>query len=95
MPKYSSQAGKQRLRPGGGSKSPGEYRRRSGAHRANEKLRRYFDLHHDQRKLYGAIAAAVMPDNVRDYASTQGFYLIKQSGDTISIEEPQGKAKTW
>ncbi|MDR2078881.1 MAG: hypothetical protein LBP74_04055, partial [Treponema sp.] len=54
-----------------------------------KKLRRYFDLYHDKRKLYGALAAAVIPGNVHDYALKQGFYVIEQAGDTISIEEPQ------
>jgi hypothetical protein len=60
-----------------------------------EKLRRYFDLHHDTRKLYGAVAAAVVPGNVHDYALKAGFYIIRQSGDTVSIEEPRGKPKAW
>ncbi|MDR3123560.1 MAG: hypothetical protein LBU16_07270 [Treponema sp.] len=60
-----------------------------------KRLRRYFDLCQDQRKLYGAVAAAVMPDNVRDYALKQGFYVIKQSGDNVSVEEPHDKAKAW
>jgi hypothetical protein len=33
-----------------------------------EKLRRYFDVRNDKRKSFGAIAAAVIPDNVRDFA---------------------------
>jgi hypothetical protein len=60
-----------------------------------EKLRRYFDLHKDQRKLYGAIAAAVIPGNVWDYALKKGFYIIRQSGDNVSIEAPPGKPKAW
>jgi hypothetical protein len=60
-----------------------------------EKLRRYFNLHNDTRKLFGAVAAAVIPDNVRDYALGQGFYVIKQSGDNVSIEEPRGRPKAW
>jgi hypothetical protein len=60
-----------------------------------EKLRRYFDLHHDTRKLYGAVAAAVIPGNVHDYALKQGFYIIRQSGDNVSIEKPRGKPRAW
>jgi hypothetical protein len=59
-----------------------------------ELLRRHFDLHNDKRKLYGALAAAIFPDNVLDYAKKQGFYIIRQSGDSVSIETP-GKAKAW
>jgi hypothetical protein len=60
-----------------------------------EKLRRYFDLHNDKRKLFGALAAAVIPGNVQDFAFKQGFYVIRQSGDNISVEEPKNKAKAW
>jgi hypothetical protein len=62
-----------------------------------EKLRRYFDLHHDPRKLFGAVAvaAAVMPGNVHDFALKQGFYIINQTGDNLSVEEPPNKAKAW
>jgi hypothetical protein len=60
-----------------------------------EKLRRYFDLHKDSRKLYGAVAAAVIPENVRDYALKQGFYIVRQSGDNVSIETPRGRPKAW
>jgi hypothetical protein len=60
-----------------------------------EKLRQYFDLHRDQRKLFGAVAAAVIPGNVHDFALKQGFYIIRQTGDNLSIEEPQGEPKAW
>jgi hypothetical protein len=60
-----------------------------------KKLRQYFDLHGDSRKLYGAVAAAVIPGNVHDFALKQGFYLIRQTGDNISIEPPQGEPKAW
>jgi hypothetical protein len=60
-----------------------------------EKLRRYFDLHHDQRKLYGAVAAAIIPDNVLNFALKQGFYVIRQSGDNVSIVEPLGQPRAW
>jgi hypothetical protein len=60
-----------------------------------EKLRRYFDLHNDRRKLYGAVAAAIIPENVLDFALKQGFYVIEQSGDNVSIKKPEGCAKAW
>jgi hypothetical protein len=58
-----------------------------------EKLRRYFDLHNDKRKLYGAIAAAIIPGNVYDFALKQGFYVIEQSGDNVTIKEPSGSPR--
>jgi hypothetical protein len=60
-----------------------------------EKLRQYFELHQDRRALYGALAAAIIPDNVLDFALKQGFYVIRQSGDNVRIVEPQGKPKAW
>jgi hypothetical protein len=60
-----------------------------------EKLRQYFDLRGDRRKLYGAVAAAMIPGNVQDYALKQGFYVIRQSGDTIGIEQPPDKPRAW
>ncbi|MDR0586749.1 MAG: hypothetical protein LBG26_05875 [Treponema sp.] len=49
----------------------------------------------DDRKLFGAVAAAIIPDNVHDFALKNGFYVIRQSGDNISIEEPQNKPRAW
>jgi hypothetical protein len=55
-----------------------------------EFLRRYKDKHHDSRKLQGAIAGAIMPDAVRNYALKAGFYVIEQTGDTVKILKPEG-----
>jgi hypothetical protein len=61
-----------------------------------EILRQYKDRHHDPRKLMGAIAGAIMPQAVRDYALKSGFYVIEQTGDTVKIEVPKGfKPRTW
>jgi hypothetical protein len=59
-----------------------------------ELLRRYFDLHNDKRKLYGALASAIFPGNVLDYAKKQGLYVIRQSGDTVNIDPP-AEPKAW
>jgi hypothetical protein len=60
-----------------------------------EKLRRYFDLTNDRRKLYGAVAAAILPENVLDFALKQGFFVIEQSGEQVDIRKPEGNAKAW
>jgi uncharacterized protein (DUF885 family) len=60
-----------------------------------KKLRRYFDLHNDGRKLYGAVASAVFPKNVLDFALKQGFYVIEQSGENVNVTKPSGEAKAW
>ncbi|MDR2094831.1 MAG: hypothetical protein LBP76_04850 [Treponema sp.] len=60
-----------------------------------EKVRRYADLHHDRRKLYGAVAGAIIPENVKEHGLKEGFYIIEQSGDTVKIVSPPGTAKAW
>jgi hypothetical protein len=59
------------------------------------KLRRYFDLHHDRRALYGAVAAAIIPENVQDFALKRGFYVIRQSGDNVNVVEPPDRPRSW
>ncbi|MDR2864702.1 MAG: hypothetical protein LBV68_03720, partial [Spirochaetaceae bacterium] len=48
-------------------------------------------------KLYGAIAAAVIDDETRNYAIGQGFYVLEQSGDTMKIlpDDPDFKPRRW
>jgi hypothetical protein len=60
-----------------------------------EKLRRYSDMHNDKRKLYGAVAAAIFPGHVLDFALKQGLYVIEQAGENVSIKQPEGAAKAW
>ncbi|MDR1362690.1 MAG: hypothetical protein LBJ35_01380, partial [Spirochaetaceae bacterium] len=58
-------------------------------------LRRYKDEMGDKRKnIYGALAGAIMPDNVRQAALKAGLYVIEQSGDTVKIEKPQ-QVRGW
>jgi hypothetical protein len=61
-----------------------------------ENLRRYKDRHNDSRKIHGAIAGAIMSAGVKEYARKTGFYVIEQTGDTVSIEIPEGfKPREW
>jgi hypothetical protein len=53
-----------------------------------EKMRKYADLHNDKRQFYGAFGGVIMSDNVRIYALKKGFFIIEQSGDTITITKP-------
>jgi hypothetical protein len=55
-----------------------------------ENLRRYKDRYHDSRKIYGAIAGAIMPAVIKKYARKKGFYVIEQNGDTVTINIPEG-----
>jgi hypothetical protein len=54
------------------------------------KLRKYADEHNDKRDLIGAAAGAIVPDGVKKFALSNGFYVIEQSGDTLKIDVPPG-----
>jgi len=60
-----------------------------------EKMRAYADAHGDKRSFLGAVAGVVMPDNVKEYALKQGFYVVQPSGETFNITPPNGQPKEW
>jgi hypothetical protein len=49
------------------------------------------------KKLLGAVSAAIVEDNVRDYAKKNGFFVISQTGETMRIDKPEGEfsVKEW
>jgi Holliday junction resolvase-like predicted endonuclease len=53
-------------------------------------LRSYFDERGDTRKLLGAAAGAIVPQELKRYVRRKGLYLIEQSGDTVRIDVPRG-----
>jgi hypothetical protein len=53
-----------------------------------EVVRRWADRNNDRRKFYGAIAGAIMSDEVKRSILNTGFYLIEQTGDTVAINIP-------
>ncbi|GHS96150.1 hypothetical protein AGMMS50276_14070 [Synergistales bacterium] len=57
-----------------------------------EIFRDYADERNDRRKFIGALAGGVFLKNVKQYARSQGFYVISQSGDAIQIDE---NPKDW
>jgi hypothetical protein len=59
-----------------------------------EFLRGRKDELEDKREIRGAIAGAVMPENVRRAALDAGLYVIEQSGDTVRIEAPP-RVRGW
>ena len=64
--------------------------------RRMEKLRRYADEHQDKRKLLGAVAGAIAPEEVKALAVKSGFFVLEQSGDTVKISVPEGfKPREW
>jgi hypothetical protein len=41
------------------------------------------------KKLIGALAGAIFPKNIKQFAIENGFYVITQSGDTVKIDVPE------
>jgi hypothetical protein len=62
-----------------------------------EKIRRYMDKRNDKRKLVGAAAGAIVPDNVLNYAFKKGLYVLVQSGKSVALaERPENfKVREW
>jgi hypothetical protein len=49
------------------------------------------------KKIYSAIAGAVVPPDVRDYAYEKGMYVLEMNGEYVSLLEPpkEFKAGIW
>ena len=55
-----------------------------------EVLRKKADSNSDKRKYRGAIAGAIINQNMRMNIIQNGFYLIEQTGDTVELTIPPG-----
>jgi hypothetical protein len=55
-----------------------------------EILREHRNKHHDLRKIHGAIAGAIFPQEVKKLSIKAGLYVLEQSGDTMKIDIPDG-----
>jgi hypothetical protein len=60
-----------------------------------EKMRKYADQRGDKRRFLGAVAGIVVEDDEKEYALSQGFFLIEPSGENFNITPPSGKPKEW
>ena len=60
-------------------------------------IRRYMDEHGDNRKLVGAVAGGVVPENMLRYAQKKGLFVFVQNGDSIDVAPaPDGfKPHEW
>ncbi|MCL2381953.1 MAG: restriction endonuclease, SacI family [Treponema sp.] len=59
-------------------------------------LRRRADVRGDNRAFMGAIAGAIMRNEVRNHILRSGFYAIEQTGDTVKIHTPENfKPRKW
>ena len=60
-----------------------------------EKFKRLLPLYKNHRAL-GAVAAMVMSDSVKEYAHSQGLYVLRQNGDSVEISHSVGfVSKVW
>ena len=58
-------------------------------HKRLKTLRIYADKHNDTRKYAGSAAGALINKNALEFALQSGFYVIRQTGDTVHIEAPE------
>lgn len=59
------------------------------------KFARLFPEYHDLKAI-GAVAGIIIPKNVARYAYQQGFFIIAQSGETVTLLNDQKfKPKVW
>jgi hypothetical protein len=62
-----------------------------------EKVREYMDEHNDNRKIIGAVAGGIVPEDVIRYAHKNGLFVIMQSGESSTIaDSPKNfKERIW
>jgi len=60
-----------------------------------EKMRKHADSRGDKRRFIGAVAGISVNDPEREYALSNGFYLIEPSGENFNITAPFNKPKEW
>ena len=54
-------------------------------------LSEYFKKNNDNRKVMGAIAGGIIPENIMKYAHRKGLYVLVQNGESVSIAAlPEG-----
>ena len=60
-------------------------------------ISKYNIIHNDNRKVIGAVAGGIVPQNVLEYAQKQGLYVLVQNGESIEIVKtpPDFKPKEW
>ena len=60
-----------------------------------EKFKRLLPLYKNHKAL-GAVAAMVMSDSVKEYAHSQGLYVLSQNGDSVEVSRPASfQPKYW
>jgi hypothetical protein len=60
-----------------------------------ERVRKYADDHGDKREFLGAMAAMIIAKDTKEYALSQGFFVIEPSGEDVKIRKPVSDPKIW
>jgi hypothetical protein len=62
-----------------------------------EQLEKYRLFGNDKRRILGAVAGAVVPDDIIKFAHRKGLFVIVQSGEFVEIVKPPAgfKPKEW
>ena len=62
-----------------------------------EIIRSYMDERSDARKLVGAVAGGIFPEDIIKYAHRKGLYVVVQSGESVAIAALPSyfKAREW
>jgi hypothetical protein len=60
-----------------------------------DRVRKYADDHGDKREFLGAMAAAIIDKDTREYALSKGFFVIEPLGEDVKITKPVSKPKIW
>jgi division protein CdvB (Snf7/Vps24/ESCRT-III family) len=62
-----------------------------------ERIRHCMDSRDDNRKIVGAMAAAVAPSKALEYAQEKGLYVLVQNGDSVDVADGGAdfKAQEW
>ena len=50
-------------------------------------ISKYNAVHNDKRRVLGAVAGGVVPQNVLEYAQKRGLYVLVQNGDSVEIAD--------
>jgi hypothetical protein len=60
-----------------------------------KRVRKYADDHGDKREFLGAMAAMITDKDTKEYALSQGFFVIEPSGEDVKITKPASDPEIW
>ncbi len=60
-----------------------------------ERVRIYADNHGDNRAFFGALAGAIIDQDTKKYALSNGFFVIEPSGEDVKVTKPDAAPKKW